>query len=170
MPTRNWPGPASNIWQQLGVWTWKSYQPMRFPCEIGHISTRIADSIWQKSESVSFNRMLETLLQRHRVSFFNIPVRKGSKTSGAARALVKGVKLAMDWPSGRVGSLPKMKASRFSPTLLSRGPLYGINWTPLSLGWSPWGLKLIILDKTWTLQSMSNVYFHWILTVKGCST
>ena len=81
--------------------------------------------------------MLETLLQRHRVSFFNIPVRKGSKTSGAARALVTGVKLAMDGPPGRVGPLPNMKTSRFSPTLLSRGPLYGLNWTHLSLGWAP---------------------------------
>ena len=43
--------------------------------------------------------------------------------SAAARAPVTGVKLAMDGPPGQVGPLPKMKISRFSPTLLSRAPL-----------------------------------------------
>ena len=41
--------------------------------------------------------------------------------SGAARALVTGVKLAMLGPPGRVGPSQKRKTS-FSPTLLSRGP------------------------------------------------
>ena len=41
--------------------------------------------------------------------------------SGAARALVTGVKLAMEGPPGRVGPSQKRKTS-FSPTLLSRGP------------------------------------------------
>ena len=42
--------------------------------------------------------------------------------SGAARAPVTGLKLAMEGPPDRVGPLPQMETSRFSPTLLSRGP------------------------------------------------
>ena len=46
-----------------------------------------------------------------------------SGISGAARALVTGVKLAIEGPPWSSGPLPKMKTSHFPPTLLSRGPL-----------------------------------------------
>ena len=41
-----------------------------------------------------------------------------SVRGSAARALVTGVKLAMEEPPGRVGPLPEMKTMRFSPTLV----------------------------------------------------
>ena len=52
-------------------------------------------------------------------------MKQAARGSGAARDLVTGVKLAIEGPPGPVGPLPKMKTSRVSPTLLSRGPQSG---------------------------------------------
>ena len=41
--------------------------------------------------------------------------------SAAAKAPATVVELVMEGPPGQVGPLPKMKTSRFSPTLLSKG-------------------------------------------------
>ena len=70
------------------------------------------------------------------------------------------------WPSGPT---PKSENIPFRP-LCFRGSRLGLNWALLSLGWAPWGLKLTLVDITWTHQSMSMVYFQWTLTVKECST
>ena len=51
--------------------------------------------------------------------------------SSAARLLVRGLKIAIEGPPGQGDPLPKMKTSRFSPTLLLKGPsraLDGRSW------------------------------------------
>ena len=50
--------------------------------------------------------------------------------------MVKGVKLAIEGTPGRVGPLSKMKSISFSHFSFE-GPLSGLDWALLSLGWAP---------------------------------
>ena len=54
----------------------------------------------------------------------------------AARDLVVGVKLAMEWPPGRVGPLPKIKTSRFYPLYFQEAP-HEPTLDPLEPGMGP---------------------------------
>ena len=54
---------------------------------------------------------------------------------------------------GRVGPFPKVKTTRFRPHYF-RGPLSGLDWALLSLGWDLWCSKLAFVDTTWALQDM----------------
>ena len=73
--------------------------------------------------------------------------------SGAARALVMGLKLAKERPPGRVGPLSEIELVVFA-RFTFEGPLSGLGWALLSLDWAPSGLKLAIADNAWTLNSM----------------
>ena len=57
--------------------------------------------------------------------------------SGAARALVTGLKLATEGPPGRVGPLPKIKASHFFGHFTFEGPFSGLDWTLFTPIWAP---------------------------------